>query len=198
MHAVTFVRTLLEKNSIVNFVTPPTKFTATQRRRQSSLLGGQCTEFFSILKATSWQFRSESWPWWPSASVCVFGVFGVRVLRSISVELRVRWHNMIRLALQRRCFDELCDCDGTRMSHQLDPPVNTPLGTIVPNRDDNANEPPPSSELKDNSQRRTPIWRCGAFAAEFADAIISNTDLEGGSIEGGEALMMSPLLLLLY
>ena len=84
------------------------------------------------------------------------------------------------------------------MSHQLDPPVNTPLGTIVPNRDDNANEPPPSSELKDNSQRRTPIWRCGAFAAEFADAIISNTDLEGGSIEGGEALMMSPLLLLLH
>jgi len=44
------------------------------------------------------------------------------------------------------------------------------------------------SEQKDNASRQHPIWRCGAFAAEFADAVISNTDLEGGTIASGESL----------
>ena len=78
--------------------------------------------------------------------------------------------------------------EETQMSHHLDPSVATPVEVALPNRDDRGREPQQSSALNESVPRSVPIWRCGAFAAEFADAVISDTDLEGGTIEGGELL----------
>ena len=77
------------------------------------------------------------------------------------------------------------------MSHHLDSSADSTTEVAAATREDESRSHRPS-EQKDNASRQHPIWRCGAFAAEFADAVISNTDLEGGTIASGE----SPELLL--
>jgi hypothetical protein len=77
------------------------------------------------------------------------------------------------------------------MSHHLDCSADSTFEVAPATREDESRSHRPS-EQKDNASRQHPIWRCGAFAAEFADAVISNTDLEGGTIASGE----SPELLL--
>ena len=77
------------------------------------------------------------------------------------------------------------------MSHHLDSSADSTSEVAAVTTEDESRSHQPSEQTA-NASRQHPIWRCGAFAAEFADAVISNTDLEGGTIASGE----SPELLL--